>query len=264
VLDLLIQSAIQAGEEVLRISKHGYTAKQKEDNSPVTDADLAANQIITTLLSERYPSIPILSEESKKSDYTIRKSWKELFIIDPIDGTKEFIKGNGEYTINIAYVSNNAPLIGVAYLPAFNKLYYGSQGNGAYLVENGVKTKLPFLKSLPKESPTRVIVSRSHRQENYEQILTEFNIDHEHIEIIRCGSSYKLCKLAEGSADIYPRLAPTQEWDIAAVQIILEEAGGFVLKCEEKTPLTYNKENLSNPFFIAGNSSIHNPFKDRG
>jgi 3'(2'), 5'-bisphosphate nucleotidase len=250
MIDTLIEIAGKASAVVLEIAERGYATHNKNDDSPVTEADLASNKLICEHLTKHFPHIPILSEETKQADFETRKNWPELFIIDPIDGTKEFIKGNGEYTINIGYVKNGKAVTGVCAVPSKNTIYYASQGLGAFKLESGKESvKLP--QESTKPMPQRVLVSRSHFDGLAEELYSDYLLDKDKVEFIPCGSSYKVCKLAEGSAEFYPRFIPTKEWDIAAVQIILEEAGGHIVDAEKKEPLVYNKENIRNPFFIA-------------
>jgi 3'(2'), 5'-bisphosphate nucleotidase len=236
------QIAKKAGQKILEIYNTKFDVEYKTDNSPLTEADLQANKIITTRLQELFPEIPILSEESSNIDYSIRKNWEIFWLIDPLDGTKEFVKRNGEFTVNIALIQNKEPVLGVVFAPVLNKLYYAKKSNGAFL--NG--KKLPLFDSANR--PFTIVASRSHFSEETKKYIENLNLDE--VEYLSIGSSLKLCLIAEGSADLYPRLAPTSEWDIAASDAILREVGKSVLQFENGKPLEYNKENYQNPWFI--------------
>jgi len=241
----------------------------KEDKSPLTLADKKSNEVITNLLKDT--PYPILSEEGKSIPYSERKDWERFWLIDPLDGTKEFIKRNGEFTVNIALIENGIPIIGVIYVPVTDYLYFASKERGAYLVsdhnlefefemqvENSKPAqelkilqhsgdKLPLKK---KARPFTAVASRSHLSPDTENYLNTLKEKHGEVEMISSGSSLKLCLVAEGKADVYPRLAPTMEWDTAAGQAIAECAGKKVTDFNTGLPLTYNKENLLNPSFI--------------
>lgn len=234
--------ALKAGEEVLSIYNRDFHIEYKEDKSPLTEADLKANKIICDSLSQLYPNIPIMSEENREIAYEIRKNWEYYWCIDPIDGTKEFIKKNGEFTINIALLKNNLPVLGVVYAPAIDTIYYSKQGEGAF--KNSLK--LPLI----DEKDTFVIVaSKSHNSDDTKSYIDNIQTDKKK-ELISIGSSLKLCLVAEGKADIYPRLAPTSEWDTAAANAIVIESGKNVFDYDSGELLKYNKNNLLNPWFI--------------
>jgi len=234
--------AISAGDAAMKIYNNSFEIEYKNDNSPLTKADKEANKIICTSLSQLYKEIPILSEENKTIPYQIRKKWNYYWCIDPIDGTKEFIKKNGEFTINIALIFNETPILGVVYAPVLKNIYYAKQKYGAF--KNG--KKLP----LQKENKKLIIVaSKSHLSPETEEFIDSIQTNKEK-KLLSIGSSLKLCLVAEGSADIYPRLAPTMEWDTAAAHAIVLEAGKEVLQFQNNKKLLYNKENLLNPWFI--------------
>ena len=246
-IKFLCEVALQAGKAILEI----YQAEQasvthKEDQSPLTQADLASNKIICQRLNEKYPQIPLISEENKSVDFIERKKWDECFIIDPLDGTKEFIKKNGEFTVNIAWIKKGSPLAGVVYAPVLDEMYYADE-NGAFVRDKKGISKLPL-----KECHEMIIVgSRSHPSAEFSSYIDEIKKENPELQIKSIGSSLKFCLIAKGEASLYPRLGPTMEWDTAAAQVVLEKAGGQVLDFESKTPLKYNKENLLNNYFIA-------------
>lgn len=241
----LIEIARLAGVEILRIyDEDDFGVEFKADESPITLADKAANEIIVAELTKRFTGIPILSEESRILDYETRKTWSECFIVDPIDGTKEFIKRNGEFTVNIAHLKEGKLVNGVIYAPASNQLYFTDSGK-AYRQIDGVTLELPCVQT----DKFTVVVSNSHINEPTQNIIEELKAKHQDITIKRVGSSLKMCMIAEGSADYYPRLGPTSEWDTAAAQSILEHSGCEMLEWESGEPLIYNKENILNPHF---------------
>ena len=236
--------AYKAGSAILKVYDTTFNVETKEDNSPLTIADKKSHLIIENGLNENFPDIPILSEEGCSIDYSVRSKWEYYWLIDPLDGTKEFIKKNGEFTVNIALIKDGASIFGCVYAPYLNELFWAYKGMGAWKSVNKEKAKkIHISKPLSKK---RIVISRSHPNnlvQSYIDKISEY-------ELIRMGSSLKLCVIAEGKADIYPRLGPTSEWDIAAAQCIVEEAGGTVLEYKKNTPLVYNKENILNPFFI--------------
>jgi len=244
--------AKKAGDEIMKIYKQDFKVDYKKDNSPLTKADIKSNEIITESLKDLYPGIPILSEENKEVPYNIRRKWEYFWLIDPLDGTKEFVKKNGEFTVNIALIHKNTPVLGVIYAPALEILYYAQKEKGAFKQEKGdITKKLPIYSNSNNNNSLKVIVSKSHYNQETKYFVNNLKNQYKKtIKFIRIGSSLKLCLIAEGKADIYPRLAPTMEWDTAAGQIIVEQAGGEVLKHNTKESLKYNKENLQNPWFI--------------
>ena len=196
------------------------------------------------------PQIPILSEENKEAPYNIRKNWEYFWLIDPLDGTKEFVKKNGEFTINIALIYKDAPVLGVIYAPALEILYYSQKDRGAFKQEKNKKPqRLPIYHNL-KNNTLKVIVSKSHYNQETKEFVDNLKNQYEKIEFINIGSSLKFCLIAEGKADIYPRLAPTMEWDTAAGQAIVEESKGKIIKYKTKEFIRYNKQNLLNPYFV--------------
>jgi len=238
------QIALEAGETVMQIYKKDFTVEYKDDKSPLTEADKAANEIICSRLKELYPNIPLMSEENKEIDYETRKNWEYYWCIDPIDGTKEFIKKNDEFTVNIALIHRSSPVLGVVYAPAINEMYSAKKGEGSFL--NG--KKLPLKTNTNINEKLYVVASKSHLSEETQQFIDA--LDTKEIEQVSRGSSLKLCMIASGEADIYPRLAPTMEWDTAAADAIVREAGKMTYQFENNEPMLYNKENLLNPWFI--------------
>ena len=253
-IETLIEIARQGGEKILEIYERDFEQYEKEDKSPLTEADLASNKIICDGLKKHFPNIPILSEEGKHLSYQDRKKWNKFFLVDPLDGTKEFIKKNGEFTVNIALVEGNRPVLGVVYVPVQNITYFAQKNEGAYLIKNEKKEKLPT----QKFSSEKLIVmgSKSHLNEETKEFVKKLEGVFGKVEFQGAGSSLKLCMVAEGIADCYPRLGLTSEWDTAAAQIIVEEAEGEVLQYESREPVIYNKENLLNPFFLVNRKEI--------
>ncbi len=253
----LLNIAIDAGKEILNIYNDEIIVNSKEDKSPITQADINSNDLIVNRLKKLGSNIPILTEESLVN-WKNRKDWIKYWLIDPLDGTKEFINRNGEFTVNIALIENNYPIFGIIYSPVKSLLYYALKNKGCYKLKtnSNLSTLKNFNKiNIKKEKSitTKVIGSRSHSSKEFlnwvEKKFTNF-------EIITIGSSLKFCILAEGKADIYPRLGPTSEWDIAAGHIILEEAGGKLKTIDKKDILYNTKEDILNPHFIAyGNLS---------
>ena len=249
-----------AGTEILKVYQSGhFQVKLKEDQTPLTIADHKSNEVIIEGLKTLFPNIPFLSEESRKTPYEERKEWDYFWLIDPLDGTKEFIKRNDEFSVNIALVHNNRPVLGLLYLPVLDILYYAIQGLGAFKIdENNKKTKMPLheIEHNQKNDSIGIIFSKSHFTGETQKFVKKLQEKFTSVTRISVGSAMKLAYLAEGQADIYPRLAPTMEWDTGAGQIIIEEAGGKIIDFNTKKPLVYNKKDLRNPWFIASNSRI--------
>lgn len=217
--------------------------ENKHDDSPLTKADMAAHDLILERLERLTPEIPVLSEEAADVD---RTDWNRFWLVDPLDGTKEFIKRNGEFTVNIALVENGVPVLGIVNAPALDTAYIG-YGDTAYKITSGDKTKISA--EVGDSNSTKIVASRSHRDEDTDAFIEQFD----NPEILSIGSSLKLCMVAEGKAHIYPRLAPTMEWDTAAGDAIVRAAGGRVSQLNGKT-LEYNKQDLHNPFFVVTGS----------
>ena len=234
-----------AGQKIMEIYQYkdfSGIIDFKADHSPLTLADKEANKIIEKGLRETYPEIPIISEEGKDIPYEERKSWNEFWLVDPLDGTKEFIKRNGEFTVNVALVRNKKVVLGVIYAPVLNTMYYGAKDFGAYKIENGNKVSI----SVGNKKEKRIAIgSRSHNSPEDEKVLSQYSIT----DRISKGSSLKFCLVAEGTADIYYRHGPTMEWDTAAGQAILEAAGGKMTN-DNGDHFTYNKTTLLNGGFL--------------
>ena len=236
--------AKEAGEAIMEIYRRDFEVDYKDDKSPLTEADVRSNEIICSRLAKLYGEIPIMSEENKQVEYDERKNWEYYWCIDPIDGTKEFIKKNDEFTVNIALIHKGEPVLGVVYAPAVNELYSAKKGSGAFL--NG--EKLPLQTNEEQKKRLKVVASKSHLSKETQQFIDA--LEAETIEQVSRGSSLKLCMVASGEADIYPRLAPTMEWDTAAADAIVRESGKMTYIYDEEKPLQYNKANLLNPWFV--------------
>lgn len=248
--------AKKAGKAIMKIYQRDFQIDYKDDKSPLTEADTKSNEIICEALEKLYPEIPMLSEENKELAYEDRKDWEYYWCIDPIDGTKEFIKKNDEFTVNIALTHNDTPVLGVVYAPAIDKMYISKKGEGAFL--NG--QRLPLAQ---EDKVFTVVASKSHLSEETQTFVDDLRVKYPNLELNPKGSSLKLCMVAEGQADIYPRIALTMEWDTAAAHAIVLEAGKNVYQYDENIsaldylknndklkPMVYNKENLLNPYFV--------------
>jgi 3'(2'), 5'-bisphosphate nucleotidase len=280
-----IHAALAAGSAILQVYRSSdFEVEQKDDRSPLTLADRSAHLIIKQHMSQL--DIPVLSEEGRDISYDRRKSWDTFWLVDPLDGTKEFIKKNGEFTVNIALISRSKPVAGVVLVPDKNLLYFASGKLGSHRADLsqigdwlnsklayrsrseklsnsqaseivselvGLSSKLPIKQSAGR--PYTIAGSRSHATPELEAFVSEKRRQYGQVEFISAGSSLKLCLVADGRADIYPRTGPTMEWDTAAGQAIVENAGGKVLKFDTTEPLEYNKENLLNPWFVASRFS---------
>ncbi len=260
MLQTTIQAAIAAGKKILEVyHSDDFQVEMKGDNSPLTKADKKSNEVIMSYL-KRF-DIPVLSEEMAQADYSERKGWTECWIVDPLDGTKEFIKRNGEFTVNIARVRDGVPVMGVIYTPVSGELFYAEEGKGAFkttytgeadqaILEDIDKlaTALPDASAKPEKYT--VVASRSHRNDETNEFIAKLQDDHPDLELFSRGSSLKICMVAEGKADIYPRFAPTMEWDTAAGHAIAKYAGCKMTLTDMENELKYNKENLLNPWFV--------------
>ncbi|MEJ2729117.1 MAG: 3'(2'),5'-bisphosphate nucleotidase CysQ [Deltaproteobacteria bacterium] len=267
-----IQASIAAGNAINEVyHSEDFGVEYKSDKSPLTLADQRSHDIIVNGLREF--DIPILSEEGKDMPYARRKDWKRFWVVDPLDGTKEFIKRNGEFTVNIALVENSRPVLGTIFVPDRNTLYFAGRNFGAYKLQDGSFEGLMKIRydstedaptvldqivgqsiRLPAKDQQRtsltIVGSRSHKTAELEAYVEEKRKAHGEVEFISAGSSLKICLVAEGRADVYPRLGPTMEWDTAAGQAIAENAGAKVYQYNTSKPLMYNKEDLHNPWFI--------------
>jgi len=256
-LAIAIRASIEAGKEILKVYASDIKVEIKGDDSPLTQADKNANDVINGYLKNT--PIPIISEENKQLDFLERKDWNQCWIVDPLDGTKEFIKRNGEFTVNIALIENGNPLLGVIYVPVSKDLYFTSEdASKAFKItlvneDETVDFILEKASEIQPETKTpsivKIVGSRSHLNDDTKNFISEIEKDNE-VEIVSKGSSLKFCLVAEGKANLYPRYAPTMEWDTAAGQAICQAAGVKVINNETQKPLQYNKENLLNPYFM--------------
>lgn len=248
-----LRSAVLASEEIMKIYSQNFVAEMKDDGSPVTQADLASSTIIHQELAST--NIPITGEESIKADFEIRKNWEYSWCVDPLDGTKEFVKRNGEFCINIALLKENTPVFGLIASPTDDRVIFGGKEFGVFtskLSTSGQQNQWNEIHSEKIiEKDVVMTCSRSHHSGSDLQFIQELRKDFEEVNFVKMGSALKFFELAEGRADVYPRFAPTMEWDIAAGQAILEALGGEVIHAENLEPLIYNKSNLKNPYFIA-------------
>lgn len=260
-----IRASLEAGSEIMSVytdPNADFEIEKKADNSPLTIADRKSHMVIAARLAST--PYPVLSEEGKKIPVEERQSWNELWIVDPLDGTKEFIKRNGEFTVNIAYVKNGKPEAGVIYIPVKEELYFADSQYGVYKIEHitqldseetvdsliGKAHRLPYQEEAQRSSFI-IVASRSHLTPETEAYIEEMKQKHQEVETVSKGSSLKLCLIAEGKADVYPRFAPTMEWDTAAGHAIIRAMGKEVYQAGTQHPLEYNKEDLLNPWFIA-------------
>lgn len=240
-----VNIAREAGERILEIYNSDYKIEEKDDKSPLTDADLAAHNTIVKALTALTPDIPILSEESAKLPFDVRKQWQTYWLVDPLDGTKEFIKRNGEFTVNIALINNHKSIIGVIHVPVLNIDYFGWKDGGSFKIEQGGETESIQVR---KHAADKLVVvgSRSHGSEQLQAYMKNLGDS----ELLSMGSSLKFCLVAEGKADLYPRIGLTSEWDTGAAHCIVEQAGGRVTRLD-MSDLDYNtKDSLLNPFFF--------------
>ncbi len=246
---LIIAIAKDAGNAVMKIyqERTDFEVENKADRTPLTIADRQSNAVICDGLAGFDARIPIISEENKAVPYDVRKHYKYYWLVDPLDGTKEFIKRNGEFTVNIALIRQGIPVLGVVYAPALEELYWAIKGQGAFSGDVHEARKLEALPFKLTDNHLKVVCSRSHLNEATQAFVAKLSDP----LLLPKGSSLKFLMVADGQAHLYPRLGPTMEWDTAAAQIVLEEAGGKVIDTSTKQPLAYNKENLRNPDFVA-------------
>ena len=253
---LAMKASIDAGKAIMEIySGNDFGVESKNDESPLTKADLKANDIINEYLEKT--GIPIISEENKQTDFSERKKWDACWIVDPLDGTKEFIKRNGEFTVNIAFASNNSVEFGVIYVPAMETIYYGYNGKSwkqelkSLNSEDFKHNESQEIRPGKVEGKIRVVGSRSHMNDDTTEFISELKEKYsEEIEVVSRGSSLKFCLVAEGNADVYPRFAPTMEWDTAAGQAICKAVGLSVIDKESGEEMLYNRQNLLNNYFV--------------
>jgi 3'(2'), 5'-bisphosphate nucleotidase len=258
-LNTAIVASIKAGKEILKIYNTDFKVEYKEDESPLTIADKNANEVIMSFLKST--GIPVLSEEGRSIPYEERKNWSLLWIVDPLDGTKEFVKRNDEFTVNIALIEEGVPVLGVVYVPVTDELYFGDLNSGAYKLLNASLVYSSFDNWINKadklpikhnnDNKFTVVASRSHLTKETSNFIDELKKEHDDVQIISRGSSLKICMIAEGKADVYPRFAPTSEWDTAAGHAVVKAMGGKILQAENNNEeLKYNKKDILNPWFI--------------
>lgn len=246
VLTPVCELAALAGQEILKVYQGDIEVEIKSDGSPLTAADQAAHRVIIAGLEKLTPDIPVLSEEASDITYEQRAKWHQYWLVDPLDGTREFVKRNGEFTVNIAFIDNHKPILGVVYVPVTGITYFACEGSGAFKKEPNEAAKTIAVSSY-SGGTVRIAASRSHAGKALEKFIAAVG----DVETISMGSSLKLCLVAEGAADVYPRLGPTSEWDTAAAHAIVEVAGGKVTDLDNNS-LRYNKRNILNPWFIVG------------
>jgi 3'(2'), 5'-bisphosphate nucleotidase len=245
LIEAVADIAARAGKAILEVYATDFDVDAKEDESPLTQADMAAHRSIVRDLRELTPDLPILSEEAGLPAFEDRADWARYWLVDPLDGTKEFVKRNGEFTVNIALVEDHRPVLGVVHVPVTARTYIGCEGHGSETRDKDGNCTVIRV-AIESASPVRVVGSRSHRGASLDAFLEKLA----DFEMVPMGSSLKFCLVAEGAADVYPRLGPTSEWDTAAAQAVVEQAGGAVLKLDG-TPLKYNeKSDILNPHFV--------------
>ncbi len=275
LLDIAILAAIEAGQAIMSVYCTNFEVDYKDDQSPLTIADTKANEIIIGYLAET--SLPVLSEESRQIPYTERKDWQQFWLVDPLDGTKEFIKRNDEFTVNIALIEEQAPALGVVYAPAIDTLYFGDTADTGYKVDGrtsdqwlipaenridldsllacSIQLPMPGKGRLSVDEIT-IVGSRSHGGPDLEEHVNKARKKYRQVHFKPAGSSLKICMVAEGSADQYPRLGPTMEWDTAAANAVANAAGATIKQYASNQDLLYNKEDLLNPWFIVSGPNI--------
>ena len=244
LINPIVDLAVDAGKAILEVYATDFDVQVKGDESPLTQADLASHHCIVRGLGVLTPDIPVISEEEGLPSFAERGQWQRYWLIDPLDGTKEFVNRNGEFTVNIALIDSNRPIFGVVHVPVQDKTYIGCEGHGSELREGDSTTSISV--AAVSGDPVRIVGSRSHRGSSLDAFLAKVGES----DMLPMGSSLKFCVVAEGRADIYPRLGPTSEWDTAAAQAVVEQAGGKVLELDGKS-LSYNaKEDILNPWFV--------------
>jgi len=249
LLKSIIETSYLAGDKILEIyndNNYKSSIEIKKDASPLTIADKASNSVIVDSLKKITNEIPILSEEEKEIDYSTRKKWNRFWLVDPLDGTKEFINRNGEFTVNIALIENNTPIMGIVYSPVKEKLWYGLKDHGSFIINNK-QEPIKISKKEPSNGTIKIVSSRSHaNNEKLKNYLKQFK----KYELVNMGSSIKMCLVADGTAHYYPRFGPTMEWDTGAAHAVVKYANGNIYNIDTDEELNYNKENLLNPGFI--------------
>ena len=249
-IQFLLDTTTNASAAILKVYAQDFDVDFKEDDSPLTEADRRANAVIVEALQARFPNIPIISEETRAIPYEERKDWPQFWLVDPLDGTKEFVKRNGEFTVNIGLIENGSPVFGVVARPVTGTIYYGSPEESFKVDNDGTAQPLKRTLNYREANPVRVVASRSHMSDEVTAFVNQLKSEGKEVEFISSGSSLKLCLIAEGAAHVYPRLGPTMEWDTGAAHAVALGAGASVLRHDTGKPLVYNKENLLNPWFI--------------
>jgi len=252
LVEQLIELSKEAGKAILEVYNTNFDYQLKEDLSPLTRADTLSNNIICERLKALTPETPILSEENSDIPFNVRSQWNQYWLVDPLDGTKEFINKNGEFTVNIALIERSTPILGIIHIPVSNETYWGSVNNGSFFSKSNSKPIKINVSENP-ESPVRILISKSHQSNSLKKLLAIID----DYKVINKGSSLKFCLVASGKADVYLRLGPTSEWDTAAGEAIVKYAGGYILTADGKM-MSYNqKDNLLNPdFIVSGNKSF--------
>ena len=257
---IAITAALAAGERILEVyESNDFDISLKDDNSPLTKADLRSHERIHEILETGAAGIPVLGEEGREIPFGERKAWEKFWLVDPLDGTKEFVKRNGEFTVNIALVEGAEAVLGVLYVPVKDVIYFAARGIGSFKCENATAlgppemtkaaTRMPIIENRPVP-PVKIVASRSHFSDETAAYVEKAKSERGEVDLVNAGSALKICLVAEGSADVYPRFGPTMEWDVGAGQVIAEEAGCTLVNAETGEPLRYNKESLVNPYFI--------------
>ena len=254
-LDAVCDIACAAGRRILEIYQREFKVEHKDDRSPLTEADRVAHELLTSRLQALMPALPVLSEESVQVDYEKRTGWERFWLVDPLDGTKEFINRNGEFTVNIALIEGHRPVLGVVHVPVARVTYLACAGQGAFKQQGTDAARAIRSRRFDGGKPI-VVASRSHAGKETEVFLKSIG---EH-DVVSMGSALKICLVAEGAADVYPRLGPTMEWDTAAAQCVVELAGGNVTDLDRR-PLVYNKPDLHNPWFIVSGAGNYNWYR---
>lgn len=258
LIEIALHASLKAGNEILEVYNSEFAVEQKDDKSPLTEADKRGHEAIVKDLKKT--NLPVLSEEGKSIDYSDREAWEMFWMVDPLDGTKEFVKRNGEFTVNIALIEKDTPIGGVIYVPVHKTLYIAAPDLGSYKIENVEPASTKSLSELIRDGaklpqkvadrPYIVVASRSHMSDETVEFIESVKAQKGEVETMSRGSSLKLCMVAEGAADAYPRYAPTMEWDTAAGDAICRLAGFSVTQYNTETPLVYNKKDLLNPWFL--------------
>jgi len=250
-LDRILGAAVTAGSVIMEIYERDFEVDFKSDQSPLTEADRQANSVIMDSLSTHYPHIPIISEENKEVAYAERSEWEQFWLVDPLDGTKEFIKKNGEFTVNIALIKKGLPVAGIVYRPVERISYSAESGSGAFRTLIGREAqRIHNDKHYLDQEKVSVVASRSHITPEVADFVEKLKESGKEVNLISVGSSLKLCLVAEGSANVYPRFGPTMEWDTGAAHAVVLESGRDVISHETGESLLYNKPSLLNPWFI--------------